>query len=90
MSSKRRTNDLIVSQILKLCLNGASKTRIIYQANMNFMTVTPYLDNLIKNRCIEAVPEGSRILYKTTPKGMDLKEQFERVQSEIGELYACV
>jgi predicted transcriptional regulator len=88
MSSKRRTNDLIVSQILKLCVHGASKTRIVYQANLNFMTVMPYLDNLIKNRCIEAVPEGSRIVYKTTQKGLDLKERFERFQSEIGELYA--
>jgi len=87
MSSKRRTNDLIVSQILKLCVPGASKTRVVYQANLNFLTVNPYLNNLIKNECIEAVHEGSRVVYKTTPKGMDLKERFEQFQSAIGELY---
>jgi predicted transcriptional regulator len=90
MISKRRTNDLIVSQILKICMPGASKTRIIYQANLNFMTVKSYLDNLIKSECIEAVHVGSMIIYKTTPKGMDLKERFEQYQSAIGELYACV
>ncbi len=52
---------------------GASKTRVVYQANLNFLTVNPYLNNLIKNECIEAVHEGSRVVYKTTPKGMDLK-----------------
>ena len=88
MSSKRRTNDLIVSQILKLCVPGASKTRVVYQANLNFLTVNPYLDNLIKNECIETVREGSRVVYKTTPKGMDLKERFEQFHSAIDELYA--
>ena len=90
MTSKRRTNDLIVSQILKICMPGASKTRIVYQANLNFMTANPYLDNLARNGCLEAVPNGSRIVYKTTPKGMELKERFEQYQSSIGELYAGV
>ena len=69
MTSKRRTNDLIVSQILKLCVPGASKTRVVYQANLNFLTVNPYLDNLIKNECIEAVHEGSRLSIKLRQKG---------------------
>lgn len=87
MRSKRRTNDLIASQILKICRHGASKTRVVYQANMNFKTVKPYLDTLIKSKCIEAVDEGPRVVYKTTPKGIDLIERFEMFQSEIGELY---
>jgi predicted transcriptional regulator len=90
MTYKRRTNDLIVSQILKICMPGASKTRVVYKANMNFLTAKSYLDNLIKNECIEAVPNGSRIIYKTTPKGMDLKERFEQYHSAIGELYAGI
>lgn len=88
MQSKRRSNDVIVSQILKICIHGASKTRIVYQANMNFMTVGPYLDNLIKSGCIESIPEGSRIIYRTTPKGMDLKERLERFQSDIDNFYS--
>jgi predicted transcriptional regulator len=90
MTYKRRTNDLIVSQILKICMPGASKTRIVYQANLNFMTAKPYLDNLARNGCLEAVASGSRIIYKTTPKGVDLKERFEQYQNAIGELYAGV
>jgi len=38
MNQKRRTNDIIASEILKLCMNGASKTRIIHKANLNFLS----------------------------------------------------
>ena len=90
MTSKKRTNDVIASEILKICVNGANKTRIVYQANLNFFSAKHYLDRFIERGLLEAIPEGSRIVYKTTPKGMDLKERFERFQSDIGELYACV
>jgi len=49
--------------------NGASKTKIVYQANLNFKTVNPYLDLLIKNEMIQ-VNEGRAILYETTPTGV--------------------
>ncbi|MDD1736625.1 MAG: winged helix-turn-helix domain-containing protein, partial [Methanothrix sp.] len=45
----KRSRHEILSKILKICLNGASKTRIVYQANLNFRTVNPYLQTLIKN-----------------------------------------
>jgi predicted transcriptional regulator len=32
----RRSREEIVSEILDVCLNGANKTRIVYQANLNF------------------------------------------------------
>ena len=69
MTSKRRTNDLIVSQILKLCVPGASKTRVVYQANLNFLTVNPYLNNLIKNECIEVVHVAPGLSIKLRQKG---------------------
>ena len=90
MASKKRTNDAIASEILKICVNGAVKTRIVYQANLNFLSAKPYLDRFIERGLLEVIPMGSRIVYKTTPKGMDLKERFERFQSEIGEFHACV
>ena len=39
----KRSRDLIISQILFICAKGANKTRIVYQANLNFRTVDPYL-----------------------------------------------
>jgi predicted transcriptional regulator len=90
MTPKKRTNDLIASEILKICVNGATKTRIVYQANLNFLSAKPYLDRFTERGFLEAIPKGSRIIYKTASKGMDLKERFERFQSEIVGLYACV
>ncbi len=88
MRAKRRTNDLIASQILKVCVNGASKTRIVYQANLNSVSAKPYLNNLINNGFMEVVPEGSRIIYKTTPKGLELKNKFKQFHSEMDKLHA--
>ncbi len=48
MPSKRNPN-VVTAQILEICANGAGKTRIIYQANLNSATGTQYLDNLTKN-----------------------------------------
>lgn len=64
----KRSKHEIFSKILEICLNGASKTKIVYQANLNFRTVNPYLDVLIKNNLLEACKE-SHILYRTTKEG---------------------
>ncbi|TFH50504.1 MAG: DNA-binding protein, partial [Methanothrix sp.] len=48
-----------------ICKNGACKTKIVYQANLNFRTVNPYIDLLIKNNLLE-VKQGETILYETT------------------------
>lgn len=37
---KRNRNE-IISEILRVCMKGASKTRVVYQANLNFRTVNP-------------------------------------------------
>jgi len=88
ISSRRRTNDLIASQILKLCINGASKTRILYQANLNYLMAKQYLDNLMKHGFIAKEGTGSRITYRTTCKGAEYKEKFEQLQADLDGLYA--
>jgi predicted transcriptional regulator len=78
---KRCKND-IISQILSICLQGANKTRIVYQANLNFRTVNPYMDILIKNDLIEAMQQQP-IIYRTTPKGTSLLDTMIRVRKEL-------
>jgi hypothetical protein len=46
----KRSRQEIITQILEICMNGASKTKIVYQANLNFKMVNPYLDLLITGR----------------------------------------
>jgi predicted transcriptional regulator len=78
----KRSRQEIISQILEICMNGASKTKIVYQANLNFKTVNPYLDLLIKNEMIQ-VNEGRAILYETTPKGIKLLESIKLIHDEL-------
>jgi predicted transcriptional regulator len=78
----RRSRHEILSNILKICINGASKTRIVYQANLNFRTVNPYLQTLIKNNLLDA-SQGRRILYKTTKEGENLQETISQVNNAL-------
>jgi len=78
---KRGRNE-IISQILSICLKGSNKTRIVYQANLNFRTVNPYMDILIENHLIEAI-QGTPVLYITTEKGKGLLEAMNYVNNEL-------
>ena len=44
----KRSRDIIISKILDTCTKGANKTKIVYQANLNFRTVNPYSELLTK------------------------------------------
>ena len=79
---EKRSRDMIISQILDICINGASKTRIVYQANLNFRTINPYIDLLTKSGLINVKNEQT-IIYKTTPKGLNLLNNFKQIQSEL-------
>ena len=78
----KRSRDVIISQILDICIKGASKTRIVYQVNLNFRTINPYLDLLTKNGLID-VKKEQIIVYETTPRGLDLLDNFKQIQSEL-------
>jgi predicted transcriptional regulator len=83
--NRRRSSDVIISQILEVCAKGASKTRIVYQSNLNFSTVNPYLDLLLERGLLEAV-NGPRTVYKTTENGIELMKSFKHYQDEISKL----
>jgi predicted transcriptional regulator len=74
----KRNREEIISQILNVCRNGAIKTRVVYQANLNFKTVEPYLDLLVKNNLLE-VQQGEKRMYETTEKGESLLEAINQV-----------
>jgi predicted transcriptional regulator len=74
----RRDKTQIVVSILNTCTRGANKTRIVYQANLNFRTVNPYLE-LLEERGLIQVMEDRTTLYKTTPKGLHLMEELSGI-----------
>lgn len=85
MRSKTKANSLVASRILKACVNGASGTRITHRDSPSSMKMISYL-LLIDEGLIEVVPEGSRTVHRTTPKGISLIEAFERVHCNIDEM----
>jgi predicted transcriptional regulator len=78
----KRSRHTIVSQILGICDSGASKTNIVYQANLNSKIVNPYIELLTKNGLIESI-NGRIILYKTTNKGLRLRENFKQINDGL-------
>ncbi len=89
MSSRRNIN-LVTAQILERCADGVNKTTVIYQANLNSIIGTKYLNDLTKEGLVEAIPDGSRFIYKTTAKGQELKEKLGQYNSIMEDLYSSV
>ena len=79
----KRNREEIISQILSICMEGTIKTRVVYQANLNFKTVEPYLDLLVKNNLLE-VQHGKKKLYETTKKGENLLIAMNNVNRLVG------
>ena len=80
----KRSKHVIISEILDICKDGANKTRIVYQANLNFRTVDPYIDLLIKNNLLE-VKQEKNVLYETTDKGKKMLDDFKQINSQLSE-----
>lgn len=79
----RRDRNAIILQILEICSEGASKTKIVYKANLNFRAISPYLDLLLKKDMICVKQESPTILYNTTPYGKTMIESIKNVHSSL-------
>lgn len=76
--TKRRDRAVVALIILNVCSGGANKTKIAYQANLNYVTVSPYLENLKNKGLLEEILKDSKIIYRTTPKGLEWRKRFEQ------------
>jgi predicted transcriptional regulator len=79
---KKRSKDQITALILRLCLgDGANKTQIVYQTNLQFKMMIWYLDLLLEKGLLDAVPgKHMNIIYKTTKKGERFLESLDEVE----------
>jgi len=82
---RRRFKDQILCNILQVGEDGANKTQIVYSCNLNFHTVVPYLDLLIRNGLAESV-EGETLRYRTTPKGAQALLHFQEIEKLMPEI----
>jgi len=81
---RKRYKDQILCKILQVCVGGTSKTQVIYNCNLNFHTVVPYLELLIKNDLVTRI-DSKVVRYQTTPKGADALWHLQELEELIAE-----
>jgi predicted transcriptional regulator len=75
-SKERRDRVEIMAEILFAARKGATKTEMVYKANLNFKRVKSYLDYLEEKRLLE----NSDTLYTLTERGKELLHGYQRVK----------
>ena len=84
---RRRTRTEVIIDVLSEALSGANKTRIMYQANLNFLRFNKYFDELLDAGLVEVFDNpGSKsggIVYKTTEKGQELLKVLKKAKQFI-------
>jgi predicted transcriptional regulator len=81
---KNRSRDMILSQILDVCTGRCvSKTRIVYQADLNFGAVNHYIELLTNNGLINTKTDSKPVVYETTSKGLALLHSYKKIQDEL-------
>ena len=81
---KRRGRIEVIASILDIAREGASKTRLVYKANLNFNVLNKYLNFLLKNGLITKIDVNTHQVYKTTEKGREFLIRYKQL-SEILE-----
>lgn len=64
---------------------GATKTQIVYSCNLNFHTVVPYIDLLLKNGLVERL-EGEHPRWRTTARGEEALRHMQALQEMMPEM----
>lgn len=82
---RKRFKDQILCMILQVCRGGANKTQIVYSCNLNFHTVVPYLELLIKNGLAERV-EAEIVRYRITPRGEEALGHLQELEKLMSEM----
>lgn len=73
---KRDRLEIMVDMLLS-AKDGANKTKIVYDAFLNFRQANGYLDYLMEAELIaKKNTKGNKTIYKTTDKGIEMLERF--------------
>jgi len=78
---RRRDRLYIIAELLRIAKRGALKTQLMYGANLSFAQLNSYLSFLISTKLLKTVQEGTRVIYKTTSKGLEFLANYEKIIS---------
>ena len=79
----KRRNDIDISaDILRIAMEGAKKSHIVYKANLNFQVVKRYLERLHKAGLI-AFPSFNGRLFQTTSRGKEYLNRYEHLANYL-------
>jgi predicted transcriptional regulator len=71
-----RRNDLdICADLLKVAMDGAKKTQLVYRANLNFKIVKKYIERLSENGLLVNVNKS----YFTTERGFTFINRYHEL-----------
>ncbi|ASJ15264.1 winged helix-turn-helix domain-containing protein [Thermococcus radiotolerans] len=83
----RRSKVEIIADILRSTNGtGATKTQIVYRANLNFKLATGYIRYLLKKGYLVEVVENNRRVYKATDKGQAFLREFFTIARELDDI----
>ncbi|MBX5326163.1 hypothetical protein HM002_00370 [Candidatus Bathyarchaeota archaeon A05DMB-4] len=69
----------IIAEILDIAKEGTLKTQIMYRANLSFTQLNEYLDLLVNMKLVGLQESGEKIIYKTTPKGLQYLQNYKEI-----------
>ena len=75
----------IIANILENAIKGINKTKLMYSSNLSFTHFNLYVELLLDIRLLELKDGRSRIIIKTTNKGMDFLRIYHRIKNLLNE-----
>lgn len=81
MTTRRRSKLRILADILKAVERGESNvTQIMAAANLPYVRLTKYLEELVEKGFLVRVEEGREVRFKLTGKGREFLREFARIE----------
>jgi predicted transcriptional regulator len=88
MQRVRRDATKVIYEILSLGVDGASKTRIIYRANLSYRLAESYIFFLVKKGLLEEGTDSHGFTrYWITERGKRLLRLLKDVDRELGDFF---
>lgn len=75
----KRSRFEIIIDILNASMGGANKTKVVYDARLNFKQAEEYLNFLIEAGLITQEVEGKKKTFHTTEKGKEMVSKFKEL-----------